>query len=107
MKHPWRLALLCVVVTGNVSAANLLDVYERSLTSDPLWQQAAATELAIREVKTQALINLLPIDLSASGLAPKASRLIEHTAISPGPDPSTYVFIKTDLQRNLFRIPLH
>jgi eukaryotic-like serine/threonine-protein kinase len=49
----------------------------------------------------------LPIDLSASGVTPKASRLIERTAISPGPDPSTYVFIKTDLQRNLFRIPLH
>jgi eukaryotic-like serine/threonine-protein kinase len=49
----------------------------------------------------------LPIDLSASGLAPKASRLIERTAISPGSDPSTYVFIKTDMQRNLFRIPLH
>ena len=25
----------------------------------------------------------------------------------PGRDPSTYVFTKTDLQRNLFRIPLH
>ena len=24
-----------------------------------------------------------------------------------GADPSTYVFTKTDLQRNLFRIPLH
>ena len=66
MKHPWRLALLYAFVTGNVSAANLLDVYERSLTADPLWQQAAATQLGIREVKTQALINLLPIDFSAN-----------------------------------------
>ena len=33
--------------------------------------------------------------------------MIEHGPISPGPDPSTYVFTKTDLQRNLFRIPLH
>jgi outer membrane protein len=66
MKHPWRLALLCAFVTGNVSATNLLDIYERSLTSDPLWQQAAATQLAIREVKTQAFINLLPIDLTAN-----------------------------------------
>ena len=24
----------------------------------------------------------------------------------PGPDPSIYVFAKTDLQRNLYRIPL-
>jgi hypothetical protein len=35
------------------------------------------------------------------------TRVIEHGAVSPGPDPSTYVFVKTDLQRNLFRIPLH
>jgi len=30
-----------------------------------------------------------------------------HGSISPGADPSTYLFTKTDLQRNLFRIPLH
>lgn len=65
MKHPWRLTLLCACVTGHVGAANLLDVYDRALTADPLWQQAVTTQLAIREAKTQALINLLPIDLSA------------------------------------------
>jgi serine/threonine protein kinase len=32
---------------------------------------------------------------------------IENGLISPGPDPSVYVFTKTDSQRNLFRIPLH
>jgi serine/threonine protein kinase len=32
---------------------------------------------------------------------------IEGDLISPGPDPSTYVFTKTESQRNLFRIPLH
>ena len=32
---------------------------------------------------------------------------IEKGLISPGPDPSTYVFTRTDSQRNLFRIPLH
>ena len=52
-------------------------------------------------------------DLPADGLdltAPVAlpgSRVIDHDLISPGPDPSTYVFTRTDLQRNLFRIPLH
>ena len=35
------------------------------------------------------------------------ARVIEHGSISPGPDPSIYVFTKRDLQRNLFRIPLH
>jgi outer membrane protein len=66
MKYPWRLTVLCICVTGNAAAVNLLDVYNRSLTADPLWQQAAATQLATRETKTQALINLLPIDVSAN-----------------------------------------
>lgn len=47
------------------------------------------------------------IDLSARGIALPATRWIEHGSISPGPDPSIYVFTKTDMQRNLFRIPLH
>ena len=32
---------------------------------------------------------------------------IEDAFIVPGPDPSTYLFTRTDSQRNLFRIPLH
>ena len=47
------------------------------------------------------------IDLSAGEIEPPGTRVIEHGSLSPGPDPSTYVFTKTDLQRNLFRIPLH
>jgi hypothetical protein len=47
------------------------------------------------------------IALSVNGIAPHGTRLIEHVSISPEPDPSTYLFTKTDLQRNLFRIPLH
>jgi hypothetical protein len=35
------------------------------------------------------------------------TRVIEHGSLLTGPDPSTFVFTKTDLQRNLFRIPLH
>ena len=52
-------------------------------------------------------------DLPPGGIGPGAAvevpgaRIIEHGSISPGADPSTYVFTKTDLQRNLFRIPLH
>jgi len=34
-------------------------------------------------------------------------REIERGRVFPGSDPSTYLFEKTDLQRNLFRIPLH
>jgi len=61
-----RVALLCACMSGNAAAVNLLDVYNDSLTSDPLFQQAASTQLAIRETKTQALINLLPIDVSVN-----------------------------------------
>lgn len=64
MKCPWRLGVLCACVTLNAAAGNLLDVYDRALTADPLWQQAAATHLATRETRTQALLNLLPLDTS-------------------------------------------
>ena len=45
------------------------------------------------------------VDREAAG-RPEA-RIISNGSISPGADPSTYVFTKTDQQRNLFRIPLH
>ena len=34
------------------------------------------------------------------------SRVLTGWAISPGPDPSSYAYVKTSVQRNLFRIPL-
>jgi len=46
------------------------------------------------------------LDLTAPETAVPGVRVIDHYVISPGPDPTTYVFTKTDLQRNLFRIPL-
>jgi len=55
--------------------------------------------------------NSLP-DLPAGGIfsdwvPPAGVKIVERAVMYPGPDPSTYVFTKTDLQRNLFRIPLH
>jgi len=47
------------------------------------------------------------IDTAAGVVALPGAWMIGGGSISPGPDPSTYVFTKTDLQRNLFRIPLH
>jgi hypothetical protein len=41
-----------------------------------------------------------------SGVMPGAMT-VENGVISPGPDPSTYVFTRADSQRNLFRVPLH
>ena len=50
----------------------------------------------------------LPVQGIFSGWTPPAGvKVVERAGIYPGPDPSTYVFTKTDLQRNLFRIPLH
>ncbi len=33
-------------------------------------------------------------------------RMIEHSTVTPGPDPSTYAFVKLTVHRNLYRIPL-
>jgi hypothetical protein len=43
----------------------------------------------------------------AKGDLPPGTRLIERPLVVPGRDPSTYVFTRRDVQRNLFRIPLH
>jgi serine/threonine protein kinase/Tol biopolymer transport system component len=53
-----------------------------------------------------------PPDLPAEGISsdwtpPAGVKIVDRAVMYPGPDPSTYVFTKTDLQRNLFRIPLH
>jgi len=47
------------------------------------------------------------IDLTAGVRGLPGARVIEHGAVSPGSDASTYFFTRTDLQRNLFRVPLH
>jgi hypothetical protein len=47
------------------------------------------------------------IDFDASGAELPGARVIEHDSITPGPDPSQYVFVKAELQRNLLGIPLH
>ena len=47
------------------------------------------------------------IDAAAGAAGLPGAVMIERSLISPGPDPSTYVFTRTDPQRNLFRIPLH
>jgi outer membrane protein len=62
----WPVGMLCVVACSPAAAINLLDVYSRSLDADPLWQQATFTHLAVRENRTQALLNLLPIDITAN-----------------------------------------
>ncbi len=50
----------------NVAAADLKEVYERAITSDPLIREADANRLAARESKPQAVAALLP-QLTAGG----------------------------------------
>jgi outer membrane protein len=66
MKCPWLLGVVCVCATGSAAAVNLLDVYDRALDTDPLWHQATSSRLATHETKTQAVLNLVPIDVSAN-----------------------------------------
>jgi Tol biopolymer transport system component/predicted Ser/Thr protein kinase len=47
------------------------------------------------------------VQASAKGILPPGAQVIGHAPIAPGPDPSTYAFTKRDIQRNLYRIPLH
>jgi hypothetical protein len=46
---------------------------------------------------------------ASAGNPPAGTRLVDQSSlqIAPGIDPSSHVFVKRDIQRNLFRIPLH
>jgi outer membrane protein len=60
------LSVMGICLAGSAAATDLLEVYDRATVTDPLIQQASATHLAIRETRTQALLALVPVDLSAS-----------------------------------------
>src|ERR1700722_10592390 len=66
MSARWLFAVLCSGALGQAAAADLLAIYQRALDTDPLWHQATATRLAIHETKTQAVLGLLPLDISAN-----------------------------------------
>ena len=48
----------------------------------------------------------LPVDFAGNAVARNSARWIEQVSVSPGANPSIYVFTKRDPQRNLFRIPV-
>ena len=45
--------------------------------------------------------------LDSGWTGPPGTRIVDRANVVIGPDPSTYVFVRADLQQNLFRIPLH
>lgn len=60
MKHRLLILLLTMTLSGTVSAANLVEVYQEALVSDPIYQQSIAQNLAIGEGVYISLGNLLP-----------------------------------------------
>ncbi|MFT3906161.1 MAG: TolC family outer membrane protein [Steroidobacteraceae bacterium] len=66
MKRNWIVCVVGACIAGPAAAENLLQVYDQALTADPTMQQASATHMATRETKTQAILNMLPLDVYAS-----------------------------------------
>src|SRR6476659_7323715 len=73
-----RSVTLALLLIANSGAAQALDtqtppqsvdlqiVYDHALTQDPIYQQAEALHMATRETKTQAILDLLPLDANVS-----------------------------------------
>ena len=89
----------------NASAADLKEVYERAITSDPLIREADANRLAARESKPQAIAALLPqiegagryndtesdgtsVDINPPNPPAPFDRLTEGNDTTLGPDPA-------------------
>jgi outer membrane protein len=62
MKFNWMIAVAGCVSASFACADDLASVYNKSLSADPTMQQAEFVRLSTREVKTQALLNLVPIN---------------------------------------------
>jgi hypothetical protein len=100
-----------VPVDGGAPTRICARVCPSTWSSDGRWLYVAAAATGKTYVIPVPSGRSLPV-LPAEGVDRYAAgrpevRIISNGPISPGADPSTYVFTKTDLQRNLFRIPLH
>ena len=95
-----------------------------SWSSDGRFFYVVLNESTVNVVNTPALSGItfaIPVpagkmlpDLPAGGLRspleaapPPGTKVISEGVVSPGLDPSTYAFQRTELRGNLFRIPLH
>jgi Tol biopolymer transport system component len=59
---------------------------------------------SLPELPTNNVLDMLDAE---NAHAPSGVSRIPHTSVTPGLDPSTYVFAKREFLGNLFRIPLH
>jgi outer membrane protein len=86
-----RTILLTASLTAvSAGAADLRDVYERALTSDPLIREADANRLAARESRPQAIAALLP-QIAASGRYNDEERDSSGAFVQPGNPPTPEV----------------
>jgi outer membrane protein len=66
MNRHWLTALALSCAAGVAGAEDLQAVYDHALSADPTMQQAEALHMATRETRTQAILNMLPLNASAS-----------------------------------------
>ena len=66
MNRQWILLLLSAGTVGLANAENLQTVYDHALIADPTMQQAAALHMATRETRTQAILDMLPLNANAT-----------------------------------------
>ena len=86
-------AVATLLLAGAAGAEDLQSVYDHALQADPTLQQAANQHLATREVRTQAVLAMLPLDANVSK---------DWAGISGGAHSSTALLGNLGLQVNLF-----
>ncbi len=86
------IAVATLLSAGGARAEDLQQVYDHALQADPTLQQASMQHMATREVRTQAMLAMLPLDANVSknwaGVASQSS--------------STHLLGNLGLQVNLF-----
>src|SRR5258705_125230 len=92
MNRHWLIVPVLLCSARIASAEDLQTVYDHALAADPVMQQAEATHMASRETRTQAILDMLPLNAVASknwyGVGNQRT--------------STPAFANLDLQVNLF-----
>jgi hypothetical protein len=68
---------------------------------------SAGTTLAIPIPNGKGIPDLPETGITSGAPPVPNTQVIPNAIQSPGPNPSIYAFLKADVQRNLFRIPLH
>ena len=66
MNRHWPIALALLAAAAAAGAENLQVVYDHALLADPTMSQADAIHMASRETRTQAILNMLPLNANAT-----------------------------------------